>query len=398
MDTLGVRIKTLRKRKKLTLEGLAGTEMTKGMLSLIENNKAKPSMESLTYIAGKLGVSVNELLENISITEIRELLQQTEDSFNKKEYEKVVELLSSLPLDSLPLSYESAAILERYSRAYYYTGRRDWKDMYIEAEEMYTALNLHNEAARLLSFLVKAYMEERKYNQAFELISERKKRWENENASLNILGKLELDYNEILLLFAIGKYKDAKKKLESSISLSYKSSTFYQIEGLYRLACFYAMMNKEEQDLDFYLKKLTLFGEFIDSDETRSAVLILKAHYHNKYTRNHKKADQVIEEYYHINGMDPYYAMEKGKSLFRAQQYERALKCFLEFKEIPEWIHPFDLSLMCEVYAYIARCYLELGEKKKAVHFSTYALEGIESLPNTPYKEFVKKTALLVKQ
>jgi hypothetical protein len=43
-------------------------------------------------------------------------------------------------------------------------------------------------------------------------------RWENENASLNP-GQLETDYNKILLLFAIGKYKDAKKKSESSISL-----------------------------------------------------------------------------------------------------------------------------------------------------------------------------------
>ncbi|TYS13508.1 helix-turn-helix transcriptional regulator [Rossellomorea vietnamensis] len=396
VEKLGGRIKTLRKRKKLTLEGLAGKGMTKGMLSLIENNKAKPSMESLIYIAGKLGVSVNELLENISITEIRGLLQETEDPFNKKEYEKVVELLSSLPLDSLPLSYEAAAILERYSRASYHAGRGEWEEIYKQAEEMYIALNLHNEAAKFLSFLVKAYMEKRNYYTAFGMLIERKERWENENANLNILGKLELDYNEILLLFAIGKYNDAKKKLESSISLSYKSGTFYQIEGLYRLACFYAMMNAEEQDVEIYLKKLTLFGEFIDSDESRSAVLILKAHYHNKYTRNFTKAEQFIEEYYYINGLDPYYAMEKGKSLFRAKQYEQALKSFLEFKEIPEWIHPFDLSLMYEVYAYIARCYDQLDEKQKAVHYSKYALDGIGTLPETPYKEFVKNTALLI--
>ena len=51
MSTLGERIRTLRKQQKMTLEALAGTELTKGMLSLIENNKANPSMESLNYIA-----------------------------------------------------------------------------------------------------------------------------------------------------------------------------------------------------------------------------------------------------------------------------------------------------------------------------------------------------------
>ena len=36
------------------------------MLSLIENNKANPSMESLNYIAERLNVDVTELLEEIS--------------------------------------------------------------------------------------------------------------------------------------------------------------------------------------------------------------------------------------------------------------------------------------------------------------------------------------------
>jgi len=68
---LGDRIRKIRKQKKLTLEALAGTELTKGMLSLIENNKAKPSMESLVYIAERLGVEVTDLLEEVSTQEIR---------------------------------------------------------------------------------------------------------------------------------------------------------------------------------------------------------------------------------------------------------------------------------------------------------------------------------------
>ena len=58
---LGERIRKLRKQKKLTLEELAGSGLTKGMLSLIENNKANPSMESLAYIAQRLEVDVSQL-------------------------------------------------------------------------------------------------------------------------------------------------------------------------------------------------------------------------------------------------------------------------------------------------------------------------------------------------
>ena len=41
-------------KKKLTQTELAGSEMTKSMLSQIENGKATPSMKTLQYIAEKL--------------------------------------------------------------------------------------------------------------------------------------------------------------------------------------------------------------------------------------------------------------------------------------------------------------------------------------------------------
>ena len=81
---LGERIRKLRKQQKLTLEALAGDGLTKGMLSLIENNKAKPSMESLAYIADGLGVDVTELLEEISTQELREVLERAEKLYNQK--------------------------------------------------------------------------------------------------------------------------------------------------------------------------------------------------------------------------------------------------------------------------------------------------------------------------
>ena len=67
MASLGERIRKLRKEKGLTLQALAGAELSKGMLSLIENNKANPSMESLAYIAERLGVDRNELLEEVQL-------------------------------------------------------------------------------------------------------------------------------------------------------------------------------------------------------------------------------------------------------------------------------------------------------------------------------------------
>jgi len=88
---LGSRIRNLRKEKKLTLEALAGDYMTKGMLSLIENNKNNPSMESLEYIAERLGTSVSALLEDGSevttnniYNEIKQILKVPNISYQKE--------------------------------------------------------------------------------------------------------------------------------------------------------------------------------------------------------------------------------------------------------------------------------------------------------------------------
>lgn len=66
--SLGEKIKNLRKEMKLTQTDLAGNEMTKSMLSQIENNLATPSMKNLLYIASKLGKPASYFLEDASYT------------------------------------------------------------------------------------------------------------------------------------------------------------------------------------------------------------------------------------------------------------------------------------------------------------------------------------------
>lgn len=59
---IGEKIKKLRTAKLMTQSELAGTEITRNMLSRIENGVAKPSMETLYYIASRLNVSPGFLL------------------------------------------------------------------------------------------------------------------------------------------------------------------------------------------------------------------------------------------------------------------------------------------------------------------------------------------------
>ena len=59
---IGEKIKRLRSAKLMTQAELAGSEITRNMLSRIENGAAQPSMSTVKYIAERLGVSPGFLL------------------------------------------------------------------------------------------------------------------------------------------------------------------------------------------------------------------------------------------------------------------------------------------------------------------------------------------------
>ena len=59
---LGQRLKQARIEAGLSQRQLCGEEITRNMLSQIESGKAKPSMQTLTYLAQKLGKSVSWFL------------------------------------------------------------------------------------------------------------------------------------------------------------------------------------------------------------------------------------------------------------------------------------------------------------------------------------------------
>ena len=59
---IGEKIRELRVAKLMTQSELAGTKITRNMLSCIENGSAQPSLSTILYIAGRLNVPVGFLL------------------------------------------------------------------------------------------------------------------------------------------------------------------------------------------------------------------------------------------------------------------------------------------------------------------------------------------------
>ena len=59
---IGEKIKRLRTQKLMTQSELAGDQITRNMLSLLEKGKASPSVQTIVYLAERLGVSPGYLL------------------------------------------------------------------------------------------------------------------------------------------------------------------------------------------------------------------------------------------------------------------------------------------------------------------------------------------------
>lgn len=92
---LGEKLKRARLEAGLSQRQLCGDEITRNMLSLIENGAAKPSMNTLQYLAGRLGKSVSYFLEETAVLspnqELMVTIRQFYDSGNFREAVKFLE-------------------------------------------------------------------------------------------------------------------------------------------------------------------------------------------------------------------------------------------------------------------------------------------------------------------
>lgn len=65
--TIGEKLKQARLEAGLSQRQVCGDAITRNMLSLIENGAARPSMDTLKYLAARLGKSVSFFLEETSV-------------------------------------------------------------------------------------------------------------------------------------------------------------------------------------------------------------------------------------------------------------------------------------------------------------------------------------------
>lgn len=96
---IGEKIKRLRTEKMMTQSELSGDQITRNMLSLLEKGKAVPSVQTLIYLAERLGVSPGYLLADAQEEEFflkSEKLSEIRLAYSQKNYSICLDLCRRL--------------------------------------------------------------------------------------------------------------------------------------------------------------------------------------------------------------------------------------------------------------------------------------------------------------
>ena len=152
---LGKRIREARLALGLSQRQLCGDEITRNMLSQIENGAARPSMDTLRYLAGRLGKSVSHFLEEETVTSPNQaLMADARAAYQAARWQQVLSALDGYRGKD-PLFDEEAALLK------YLTLTALAEDALNDGRDIYAA-DLLEQAGETTSIYITAQTEHRR--------------------------------------------------------------------------------------------------------------------------------------------------------------------------------------------------------------------------------------------
>lgn len=402
MATLGGKIKALRKEKKLTQTELAGSELTKSMLSQIENGKATPSMKTLQYIAEKLGCETSFLLEEDD-DEIVVLIQKMERLIKNK-CDEVYETLLPIVQKELPSTLNTARLYKQFITAA--AVMNDYNiEYYVEtAVSIFEKYTLYRESTETKLLFYYMLFKQKKYKECLQMIATIRDEYKAKNLEMDLITHIQLYLKEAIILLAYGNYEKCEKVILDALAFSKKHQVYYKTDEFYRILSYQKIITTDKEQYLYYIKKSEQFAIFTEDTLSAANVDILKAYYYNTVTNEYTIALEHLEQFREKLKNDPIfqddglYYLEKGKSLYGLKRYKEALET-LKHATIPDYMnHPLDQSWVLTAGSYRALCYIELQDKKSALKEAKKAVQAIDSYPDSIFTSFIKETLQIIQK
>ncbi|MGG2016761.1 helix-turn-helix domain-containing protein [Bacillus sp. S10(2024)] len=304
--SIGKRIKQHRKSIGLTQEDLAGPNLSTAMISLIERDMTNPSLKSLEYIAKKLNISVNYLLdEDKNEMTYSEYAQNTisllKGLLNSEKFEEAEKVFSNIDENKIEYTYKGTLLklkgelflekkmyqqaIDEFKMALIYFTPYDIEEyvgVYCKISTCYKLLDKYQfsiENALYGLILLKSNYSDNYpllkltlfFNLSFSYcrISEFSKGLEVLNEALDLINKSKFSYNEGLFYMLKGlshlylkEYDEGIKANNKAISiLDQENDKQYLIGSLTNLGIIYRELQNYQLSIENIKKSLNLSKE-----------------------------------------------------------------------------------------------------------------------------------------
>lgn len=409
MQDLGARIKEIRKERKMTLAQLAGDRLTKGMMSLIENGKAQPSMESLRFIAEQLNIDVSDLVQKEDAVNFRDLLVEVQnikealnETYDKEKedaiYTEVIDLIAPHIKTGVlkGQTYEEARLYEIYLLMKYYRDQTyDYENFYRLAK-MYEEAHAYRKILNPFTIMGMIEFQNKQYERALAYMIEGEAYLNRYDLHIDSLEKLDFYYNMTVMYAAINDEEKTEYYLNQALAISKKNKVYYRLTDFYRFLFFTHLQKGEWEKCEYYLKKSEAFLIVMEDPLEEFMVFLLKLLALNMIEQDYQKTletryDDTLLSKEVIAQANVFLNTEYGYAHWRLGQYELAFECLKDLFIPSQNNHPIDLASIYRGFAIRALCLFELGKVEEAKRDILYAMDGVKDFHETIFKTFIEE-------
>lgn len=400
--TIGRKIRERRKELKMTQSDLAGSEMTKSMLSHIETGHSNPSMKNLEYIARKLDMSIAYLLEDdvtdhrkqqeeqlpidiilSDLSDIDELIKQKAYELAEKDLEKLLNLYTFNEKSKIYADVINRLGVCKLRLQKVEEGRK----LIEKCSSIYISNMLYVDAARANISLLKLGIENYDYKSSLEIVDEIYEIY-NKSSTKDIFLEIEMLVMQPAIHFALGNYEKTIEVCKKAISLSRDNNLYYRLDDAYRILAITYMLQDDFNNFELNSNEARKYVEFTGNK------LNLAKIYHN-YAKCENQKGNPVEAIKYLNLLVDnagdktfYYYIEYAKAQYLMGNYNEALEALMEinYEENPKY--QMDCIYMITAKVYKGLCYYKFSELEKAILEIEEAIKELEEYINTEYKGF----------
>ncbi|MFC4411205.1 helix-turn-helix domain-containing protein [Chungangia koreensis] len=396
MRHVGENIKRIRKAKKMTISDLAGEQISRGMISLIENGKTQPSIERLQYLADKLNVTVSDLLGNYTKSELQQIIIEAKSFIENHSRDEVLLLISPI-LKQLDDTVEAAILHELFTEA---------SDQYeewalIRAIKIYEKNGMVDQAVSVKLKIAVNQLENGTAEEALKILED----CSNCQQASTIIRCFML---WAIAQEAVGDVVKAVDMLDRTIQMARQS---LELGEYYELLQMKALLHYEIGDHESARSIVNTANTFVQTLQNESLLAkhgIFFIHLEEYYESNDEIAVELADEYVKYILLDSPLSPEqkrsyielaydlKARALVKMDEYNEAWELFQQVPKNAEIRcnnFPLVRSIKWISTSYQALCLAGLGKQVEASTLAKETLGKLKDRPHSSYYRFAKEVA-----